>query len=650
MRRGLTQRFLSAGFLRPLGIFLLALAVIAVAAAAGAAKNRAPTIAPLTAEDTAALAAAIKRCDDLRAEIAHHNQLYFEKAAPEISDAQYDELKRELARLEEKFPDAAKTPSAFATGIGDDHNAGFTTVAHRAPMLSLAKAYSEAELRAFLRKTQDAFASEETSFVIEPKFDGVALSVIYEKGLLTRAITRGNGQVGDDVTANILALPNLPHRLAATSGGQRNPIPDYVEIRGELFIPNAAFARLNREQEAIGETPFAHPRNLAAGTLKQNDPTLLAERGLEVVFYALGAVVPVEVTPASQSDLHDLVRRWGLPGVKEAKRVRHADEVWNAITDFGQRRAKLPFPVDGAVVKLDSLSQQRRLGESDSAPRWAIAYKFPAQRVETTLQAIRLQIGRSGAITPVAELQPVNLAGTTVSRATLYNRSEVTRRDLRVGDTVILEKAGEVVPAIVGVNLQERPATSAAFVFPTVCPECHAELSEAEHQPWRCPNPTCPAQLRRRLEYFAGKDAMNISGLGPATVAALVEKGLVRDIPDLYRLPRSGLLALDRAGEKSTDRLLGAIEASKRGELWRVIAGLGIPRIGAKGARALAQHFGSLQALLETNPDILESRRKELQSVLGSTATDELIAFLGNEKNRALLFDLTRLGVGSRSQ
>lgn len=627
-------------------LLALAAAPTAARAAAAAVAQAAPVsrVTPRDAND--AISSMDQRIAALRAEIARHNKLYFEKAAPEISDAQYDALKRELARLEQGFPDAAKASPPLAE-IGDDRTEGFQTVRHREPMLSLAKAYTESELRTFLARVRRRFEPQETAFVVEPKFDGLAISVTYSKGELVRAVTRGNGHVGDDVTANVRAIRNLPARLRAPSSGNgRNAIPDLIEMRGEIFLSNAEFERINREREAAGEAPFAHPRNLAAGTLKQLDQGEVAARGLEAVFYGWGAVIPESVAPATQSGFHELVRAWGLPGVKDVKQANTPDQVWAAVQALGERRPRLTFPTDGAVVKLNAVAQQRELGASDFAPRWAIAYKFAAVQAETTLRGITLQVGRSGAITPVAELAPVRLAGTTIARASLYNRDEIARRDLRIGDTVVLEKAGEIVPAIVGVNLARRPPQSAPFVFPTACPACGGRLDhDSGDSIVRCPNRDCPPQVRRRLEHFVSKDAVGISGLGPATIETLVAKGAVKEIPDLYRLRREDLTTPGRNAGASTDRLLAAIEASKSAELWRFVYGLGIPRVGAAAARGVAQHFGNLRALAGATPASLEQQRGALALSLGEATTEALVSHLREEKNRTLIAQLISVGV-----
>ncbi|QYM80831.1 NAD-dependent DNA ligase LigA [Horticoccus luteus] len=576
-----------------------------------------------------------QRIEGLRAEIAHHDQLYFGQAAPEISDYEYDQLKLTLAAWERAFPQWAEAKG----DIGDDRATGFKTYRHRVRMLSLDKTYSAADVRAFHARVSAALGRDDLGFVIEPKFDGLAVSATYEHGRLVRAVTRGNGREGDDITANALALRHLPRELRrATADGTRNPIPDLIELRGEIYLPRAEFERINREREAAGETPFAHPRNVAAGTIKQQDPAEVKARGLAVVFYGWGAVEPASAAPASQQELHALIRSWALPGVEQVSVGRSADEIWAAIAAMGRVRGAYAFPTDGAVVKLDDVKGQRELGETDRAPRWAIAYKYAPERVETTLRGITIQVGRSGVLTPVAELAPVEIAGSRVARATLHNRDEIARRDLRIGDTVYLEKAGEIIPAIVGINLGRRPATSTTFVFPQTCPACGTKVVE-DGAAVRCPNGDCPVQVRRRVEHFVSKAAMNIDGLGPAMVETLVAHRWVRRFPDLYRLQRADLLTLGGNVERSTDRLLAAIEASKRAELWRLVHGLGIPQVGQATAQRLGAAYETLGALTAASAEDLEARGF-------APATAQAVAdYFAAPQTRAMLADFRAAGV-----
>ena len=532
----------------------------------------------------------------LRAEIARHDAAYHRNAAPEISDHDYDQLKRRLAALERQFPAAAQAAPPLAE-IGDDRSGLFQTVRHSERMLSLDKAYTEAELRAFHARAAKAFGRAEIDYLVEPKVDGLAVSVTFEQGRLVRAVTRGNGVEGDDVTANVIAIASFPRALRGAG------LPALIEVPGEVFVPFAEFARVNAEREAAGDTPFANPRNLAAGTLRQLDAREVARRGVQVVFYGVGACEPLTALPATQGGLRVQLEAWGLPVIADAWPARGVDELVRAVAACRRARDEFDFPTDGAVVKLDALAWQRELGRGENAPRWAVACKFAPERAETRLLAITLQVGRTGVLTPVAELVPVELAGSTIARATLHNRDEIARKDIRIGDTVIIEKAGEIIPAVVGVNPAKRASDARPFAFPDACPECRAAVvARAGEVAVRCPNRECPAQLRRRLEHFVSKDGVAIEGLGPAMIDTLVAKCDVQDVSDLYRLSRADLLAIGRNNAKSADRLLAAIAQSKRAELWRVIHGLGLPGVGAVAARELAQKHGTLAALADAEP------------------------------------------------
>jgi DNA ligase (NAD+) len=581
------------------------------------------------------------RIESLRAEIAHHDELYYKKSAPEISDAAYDKLKRELSALEQTFSALAKGASP-SDSLGDDRSGAFSLYRHRERMLSLDKSYSEAELRTFHARVAQQLGRNDLVYIVEPKFDGLAISVTYEKGKLVRAVTRGNGIEGDDVTANALTISTLPRELrrAGSSVNTSAPIPDVIELRGEVYLPFAEFDRINREREAAGEAPFAHPRNLAAGTLKQLDPREVAERKLAIVFYGWGACEPSSARPASQRELHERIRAWGLPGVERTTVTHSADETWAAVQAFDRERAKLVFPVDGAVVKLDSTADWKKLGATEHAPRWAIAYKFSAERAETKLLAITVQVGRTGVLTPVAELAPVRLSGSSIARASLHNRDEIARGDIRVGDFVYVEKAGEIIPAIVGVNASRRGAGSQPFIFPMKCPSCQTSvIDEIGEAVVRCPNPDCPAQLQRRLQHFASEACVGIEGLGPATINTLVKSGRVKTIADLYRLRREDLVPGASSSGKIADRLLAAIAKSRSADLWRFIYGLGIPRVGVVSAKDLAREFGSLEALVAAGPE-----RLSVAKLSPSTAA-AVLAYIAEPKNRALVADLLAAGV-----
>ncbi|MBL9211286.1 MAG: NAD-dependent DNA ligase LigA [Opitutaceae bacterium] len=571
--------------------------------------------------------AAREKITVLRAEIARHDDLYHRQSTSEIPDATYDRLRRELEELERRHPDAARSVPSLA-GIGDDRTGRFATRRHALPMLSLAKAYSPADLQTFHARIAGVLGRENPEYVVEPKLDGLAVSLVYEHGSLVRAVTRGNGVEGDDITANVAVISNVPRTLRLPdAGGVR---PERLEVRGEIYVPLDEFARVNAEREAAGEPRFAHPRALAAGTVRQHDVAESVRRGLRVACFALGTIEPAAAAPASQRELQAALATWGLPGIPVSWPAQGRAGLDEAVEAVRRARDGFAFPSDGAVVKLNRFADQRIVGASDTAPRWAVAYKFEPERRETRVRAITLQVGRTGVLTPVAELEPVTLGGVTVARATLHNREEIARKDVRVGDMVYLERAGDVIPAIVGVDRNRRPAESRPFVFPSVCPACFAPVSrEPETVAVRCTGPACPGQLRRQIEHYASQRALDIEGLGPAMVDILVGQGWVTAIPDLYRLRRADLLSLGRDNERSVDQLLAAIERSKRAELWRVIHGLGIPQVGVTTAKDLALRCGSLPGLAEKGP--------------------EWVAVLAEPRYQDLIAELVRLGVAATS-
>lgn len=560
-----------------------AFAVIAFCSLSEVSVYAGPGAAPTAADASAQRA----RLHWLQAEIARHDDLYFKKNAPEITDAEYDQLKRELIALQKAFPDEIPAAAKKATP-GDDRSGELTTHRHRAAMLSLEKAYSEAELRGFLSRVERTLRREDLVYVVEPKFDGLAVSLTYERGRLVRALTRGDGSEGDDVTSNVQAIAGLPRELRASDkDGAGNAIPDLVELRGEIYLTFAEFARINAEREAAGDEAFAHPRNLAAGTLKQKDPALVAQRRLSAVVYGWGAWEGAAAGPVSQQAFHALVRAWGLPGVEAVGVAKTAEETWSLVGRMGRQRSTLGFPTDGVVVKVDSFAWQRELGASDEAPRWAVAYKFPPERVTTRLKGITLQVGRTGMLTPVAELDPVEISGTTIARATLHNVEEIARRDLRVGDFVYVEKAGEIIPAIVGVEVERRGADVVKYELPENCPSCATALVRGAKDV-RCPNGRCPAQVQRRIEYFASRAGVGIAGLGPSLIESLMTTKKLGSVADLYRL---------QAGDGVSARVLSEVESSKSADLRRYVGALGFEGVGPKKAGMLATRYGSLAAL-----------------------------------------------------
>ena len=576
----------------------------------------------------------------LRAQVAQHDELYYRQAQPVVSDFDYDRLKRELAEWEREFPQWA-TPDSPTTQVGDDRLAGFVTYRHRQPMQSLDNTYSEIELRAFHQRLVKLFGREDLDYVVEPKIDGLAVSVTYENGQLVKAVTRGNGVAGDDITNNVKTIYSLPQQLQAI---EHQPWPEIIEIRGEIFLTLAEFQRINQAREEAGEPLYANPRNLAAGTIKQLDPKEVAQRKLEIVLYGLGFCRPAVAD--SQLNFHALVKQWGLPTVERYWPARGADGIWSAVGALDALRHSFAYGTDGAVVKLNSLGLQREAGETAKAPRWAIAYKFEPEQVETRINAITVQVGRTGVLTPVAELAPVLLAGSTVARATLHNQAEIARKDIRVGDWVMVEKAGEVIPAVVAVNLKKRTPECQIYQFPTHCPIClTATIQLEEEVAFRCPNLNCPAQVRRRFAHFVSKACLDIDGLGEAMIDDLVAQGWVKELPDLFRLPRENLLTLGKSVEKSTDKLLAAIAASQHCELWRLIHGLGIPHVGVAASKDLATHFRAIEALADARLENFILNKKSVIEGIGETMARAIIGYFKEPRNRAMITALAQAGV-----
>lgn len=568
----------------------------------------------------------------LRADIARHDELYFKKASPEITDAEYDRLKRTLTELESE----AGTENPGDAAIGDDRSVTMPHRKHLTPMRSLAKSYTKERLREFFDRIAARFPGVKPAFVIEPKFDGLAVSVIYENGVLTRAVTRGDGVEGDDVTAALQSLTPVPRKLKADTN-----LPAKLELRGEVYMPVAEFRRINRERAEAGEEPFANPRNLAVGTLK-GEAASGAGRRLAVVFYGFGVWSPEAGKPAAQHELREKLIAFGLPHVDTPHTAKDFETLWAMVCEIGRSREKLPYPIDGAVVKLDPIALQAQSGESTDSPRWAIAYKFAPESASTHLRAITFSVGRTGALTPVAEFDPVTLGGAKVRRATLHHGEEIVRRDLRIGDLVTVEKAGDIIPAITGVDKSARDASSVVFNFPTQCPACATALQQNPGETGVCcPNDSCPARVRRNLEHFASKGAVGIAGLGPALIDKLVAAKLVTTPADLYRLRREDLTALPGLGAKSADRLLAAIAAGKSSETWRIIHGLGIPEVGASTAKTIAARFKTLPAFAAATP-------KEIAALSLGKATDQaLVAYLADPGKKALIAELIRQGCGA---
>ncbi len=579
-----------------------------------------------------------RRAEELRREIWRHRYLYYVLARPEISDAEYDRLERELAALEREFPELV-TPDSPTRRVGHPVTGEFPQVRHTEPMLSLDNAYSAAELREWedrLRRAAGIPAEREIEYSVEHKIDGVSVAVIYEGGVLVRAVSRGDGVVGDDITGNVRTIRSLPLRL-------NEPYRD-LEARGEVFFPREAFERLNREREQAGEPPFANPRNAAAGTLRQQDPSVVAERPLDLHFWQ--AVTIDGRRPERHSAGLDELARAGLRTNPHRRLVRGLDAVSAYIEEWRERRHDLDYEIDGIVVKVDRVELQRRAGATSKAPRWAIAFKYPAEQAITRLIGVTWQVGRTGVLTPVAELEPVRIAGSTVSRATLHNLDEIRRRDVRIGDHVIIEKGGEVIPKVVGPVPDRRPPDARPIRPPRRCPVCGEPVVREEGEvALRCINPNCPARLKESLRHYARRTAMDIEGLGPALVDQLVDRGLVRDVADLYGLDGETLAGLERMGRKSAGNLLRAIQDSRRRPLHRLLFALGIRHVGERAARVLATHYRSLDALLaEVQRDDAEERLASLPDIGPETARS-VVEFFRSPAGRRLVERLREAGV-----
>jgi DNA ligase (NAD+) len=589
------------------------------------------------------IVSAADRIQTLRERIRHHEERYYVLDQPEIADAEFDALVAELRDLETEHPELI-TPDSPTQRVGGRPVEGFPTVEHLRPMLSLDNAYNEGELRAFDERVRKGLnATEAVAYVAELKIDGLSIALLYENGRLVRGATRGDGTRGEDVTSNVRTIRSIPLRLRGAPDGP-------VEVRGEVFLPRGSFARVNRQREEAGEPLFANPRNAAAGTMRNLDPALVAERHLGAWMYDA-----VGTTGLSQhAQLLDRMRAWGLPVEPHTARCADIEAVVRFCEEWRETRDTLQFETDGIVVKVDDVAVREHLGATSKFPRWAVAFKFPAQQATTTLERIDLQVGRTGAVTPVAVLTPVLLAGSTISMATLHNADEVRRKDARPGDRVLIEKGGDVIPKVVKVVDAERPGRSGPWEMSGSCPSCGSTLVRPEEEVvWRCENSSCPARLRRSLEHFASRRAMDIAGLGEAVVDQLVERGLVGDVADLYSLDAAALEALvvapyeaksDRARPRKLGKvgrnLAAEIDRSRQADLWRLVHGLGIRHVGERVAQVLASRFGSLEALAAASLEALQ-RTPEI----GPVVAQSVKSWMEEPHNRALLDRLRAAGV-----
>ena len=543
------------------------------------------------------------RAAELREAIRRHEHLYYVLSKPEISDREFDALDRELRDLEAAHPELV-TPDSPTQRVGEVPLSEFPSVTHKEPMLSLENTYSEDEVREFEERVRRQLGETALSYVAEPKIDGLSLSVTYENGRLVRAVTRGDGKIGDDVTANARTIRSLPLSLVAPGNG--SAIPESIEVRGEVYLPRSVFTRLNEERVRNDEEPFVNPRNAASGAMKQLDPRQVAERGLELFLYALARTSGPE--PKTHSEALALMRGLGLRTNPEIRPCASIEDALAQCAALREKRHALDYDIDGVVIKVDSLSLQRELGSTSKFPRWAIAYKFPAERATTRLLNIDVQVGRTGKLTPVAHLEPVFVGGTTVSRATLHNAEEIARKDIRVGDLVVVERGGEVIPKVVEVVIGERPPSAAPFAMPAACPVCGTHVAAiAGEVDLRCPNASCKAQIEERIKHYARRQAMDIEGLGDKLVATLVEMGAVKNIADLYSLEPAALAQLERMGEKSATNLVSSIGRSRDAGLQRLLFGLGIRFVGERAAELLSRRFGSMEALAKASAEEIDA-------------------------------------------
>ncbi|MBV7506247.1 NAD-dependent DNA ligase LigA [Bacillus sp. sid0103] len=575
------------------------------------------------------LQSAEKRIIEIKSLLNHYGYEYYVLDKPSVPDAEYDKLMQELLELEEKFPQL-KTADSPSVRVGGAVLDVFEKVEHRTPMLSLGNAFNEQDLRDFDRRIRQG-VGDDFSYVCELKIDGLAVSLRYEDGLFVQGATRGDGTIGEDITANLKTIKSVPLRL-------RENVT--MEVRGEAYMPKRSFEALNQAREERGEELFANPRNAAAGSLRQLDPKIASSRKLDVFLYGIG-----NLSENSGIDSHseglDFLDRLGFKTNQERRSCATIDEVIEYVHSWVDKRPNLPYEIDGIVIKIDSYTHQAALGTTAKSPRWAIAYKFPAEEVVTTLMDIELSVGRTGVITPTAILEPVKVAGTTVQRASLHNEDLIREKDIKLGDKVVVKKAGDIIPEVVNVLAEQRTGEEVEFHMPTHCPECESELVRLEGEvALRCINPKCPAQLREGLIHFVSRVAMNIEGLGEKVISQLFAEKLIEDVADIYKLTREQLLALERMGEKSATNLIKAIEISKDNSLEKLLFGLGIRHVGAKAAKTLAQQFGSMDKLSRATKDDLLAINE-----IGDKMADSIVAYFEKEEAVELINELAAAGV-----
>lgn len=579
-------------------------------------------------------AADLAEADKLRREIRHNEYLYYVLDAPEITDAEYDRMMVRLRELEARYPDSIPADSPTQR-VGGRASSQFTEVRHLEPLLSLGNVFSAEELRAFDERVRSGLpAGSKVEYVMEPKIDGLACSLIYENGKLVRAATRGDGVVGENVTANVRTIRSIPLTLKVPEG---EAVPELLDVRGEVYMPRQAFMRLNEQRAERGESEFANPRNAAAGSLRQLDPQVTASRSLSFFAYYLVG----EGAQPKHSESLALLARYGFKVSENYKVVENIDEAIKYIGDFNELRQGLSYDTDGAVIKVNDVYQQRILGATGKDPRWATAYKYPPEQAETTLEDIDWRVGRTGVLTPTAVLTPVKLSGSVISRATLHNEDFIRAKDIRIGDRVVINKAGEIIPEVLRVVVEKRTGDEKEVEIPSLCPECGWRVErQGEEAAIRCTNPHCPALGREGLIHFVSRDAMNIDGCGPSVINALLDAGLVRDAADLYSLRKEDLLKLERMGEKSADNLLAALAESKKNELDKLLFALGIRHVGAKVARILATEFGSMEKLQQAQPEELAQIRD-----IGDKIAESAVTWLNVPANIDLVERLAAAGL-----
>lgn len=572
--------------------------------------------------------------EELRKRINQHSYAYYVMDNPTVSDYEYDLLFRRLLELEEKYPQLI-TAQSPTQRIGAIPSNSFEKITHPTPMLSLANAFSNNELILFDQRVKNILQIDTVQYVVEHKIDGLAINLIYENGKLVKAATRGDGSIGEDVTANIRTIKAIPLELNV----EEVEIPEFLEVRGEVYLPKKEFIRLNKERQANDEALFANCRNAAAGSLRQLDPKETAKRYLSAILYGIGEIKGLNFE--YHSAVLDFLSKLGFKTNKEYQIFSNIDEVMQYCASWSEKKEQLDFDIDGMVIKVNNLKDQKILGYTAKDPRWAIAYKFQPEQGITKIEKIVVNVGRTGAITPLAYLTPVTISGSKISKATLHNEDYIVAKDIRIGDTVIVHKAGEIIPEVVAVKLEERTGTEVKFVMPQICPECQKPVVKEDNEAaYKCVNPNCPAILRENFIHFVSRDAMNIEGLGPSVVSMLLDNNLINDVADLYKLTTEELLNLDRIGAKSAENLISAIEKSKQAGLNRLLFALGIRFVGVKAANILANHFKSMKALTKSSLEDLLAINE-----IGTKIAQSIIAYFNKQENLMLLDKLSEVGV-----